>query len=115
MHILDLDNQGSLLTAVETHLFQRVKGPCPDRFWGQRRKAFCPMLHPEQLEEVWRRFRSIHAHFLERRAHLLADRFRALGLADTSVMAQHINQGMIGNGAAIGQTASFEIGNPLVL
>jgi len=39
----------------------------------------------------------------------------AIGLADATVMAEHINEGMIRNTAAIGETASFKIGHSLVL
>jgi hypothetical protein len=74
-----------------------------------------PYFHPKQLQEIRRRFLSIHAHFLQRKAHLLNDRFRAIGLVDTTVMAQHVDQRMIGNRAAIGETASFEIRHALVL
>src|SRR5580765_6415144 len=99
MQILDFDNQGALLTAFEAHLRQCLKGPSSDRFWSQRRQAFCPMLHPEQLEEVWRRFFGVHADFVQRKAYLLIDRFGAIGLNDATVMAQDVDQGMIRNTA----------------
>src|SRR5262245_65876854 len=95
MQVFNLENQWTTLTAVEAHLLQRLKGACSYGFWGQRRKAFCPMLHPEQLEEVWCRCLDVHADFLQRHVHLLANRFRAIGLADATVMAEHINQRMI--------------------
>src|SRR5262249_607978 len=103
------------LTAVEAHLLEGIKGPRPERFWGQRRKAFCPLLHPEQLEEVGCRCFGVHADFVQRQAYLRMDRVRAIGLHDATVMAQHIDQGVIGYCAAIGETASFEIGNLLTL
>jgi hypothetical protein len=115
MQILDFDNQGSLLTAPETHLLEGVKGPCPDRFWSQRCQAFCPRLHPEQLEEIWRRVLGVHADFVQCKAYLLKDRVGALGLADTTVMAQHVDQGMVRNTATIRETAPFEICHTLVL
>ena len=101
--------------SLEAHLLEGLEGAGSDRFWRQRRDRFRPVLHAQQLEQIGRRFLRVHADFLQGKAHLLADRFRALGLADTTVMAQNINQGMIGNGAAIGETTSFEIGDPLVL
>src|SRR5215510_10219156 len=33
MHVLDLDNQWPLLTALETHLLECVEGARPHRFW----------------------------------------------------------------------------------
>jgi hypothetical protein len=115
VEILDLKDQRTTLTALEAHLLESVKGPCPDCLWGQRRKAFCPILHPEQVEEIGGRVLGVHAHFLQRTSYLLRDCFRAICLADITVMAQDVDQRMIGHRTAIGETASFEIGDPLVL
>jgi hypothetical protein len=67
------------------------------------------------LEEIGGRFLDVHSYFVQRKAYLLANCFRALGLVDATVMAEHIDQGMIRNTAAVGETPSFEIGHPLVL
>ena len=52
MQVLNLENQWTLLTALETHLLQGVEGAGSDRFWRERRKAFCSLFHAEQLEEI---------------------------------------------------------------
>jgi hypothetical protein len=115
MQVLDLENQWTLLTPFEAHLLEGVKSTVSEGFRGQRRKAFCPLFHPEQLQEIWCRFLRIHGDFLQGKAHLLDDRFRAIRLADATVMTEHVEQGMIRNTAAVGETASFEIRHALVL
>src|SRR5215831_16475488 len=115
MHVVNLENEWTLLTALETPLLEGVKGPCPDRFWREGGNGLRSLFHPEQLEEIGGRVLGVHADFVQRQGQFLDDRFRALGLADATVMAQHIDQGMIRNTAAIGQTASFKIGDLLIL
>src|SRR5262245_26038453 len=115
MQVLDLDNQRTLLTALETHLLQRLESASPNRLWRECGNGPRFLLHPKQLEETGGRCLGVHSYFVQRHVHLLDERFRALGLADATVMAEQVDQGMIGNGAAIGETASFEIGDPLVL
>src|SRR6516225_7219238 len=104
MHVLDLDNQWALLTALEAHLPQRVKGACSYGFWRQEGKRCSPVFDAQQLEEVWCRFFGVHADFVQRQAHLLDDGFRALGLADATVITQDVDQGMIRYTAAVGET-----------
>src|SRR2546425_8059004 len=114
MHVLDLDNQWTLLTALETHLLQRLERASSDRFWREDRNRCRSRFHTQQLEEVWRRVFGVHADFVQRQASLLNDRFGAIGLNDATVMAQHINEGMIGDRAAIGETPSFQIRHPFL-
>src|SRR5947209_7326018 len=115
MQVLNLENEWTLLTALETHLLEGVKGPCPDRFWRECRNGLRSLFHPEQLQEIGGRFFGIHADFSQRQVQLLDDCFGALGLADATVMAEHVDQGMIRNIVAVGETAPFEIGDSLVL
>src|SRR5262245_54282340 len=115
MQILDFDNQWTLLTPVETQLLEGIKGLCPDRFWRECGNGFRPLFHPEQLEQVWSRCLWVHADFLQSDMYLFSDMLRTLVLRKNTVVAEKVHNGMIGNGAAIGQTASFEIGHPLVL
>ena len=114
MQVLNLENEWTLLTALETHLPQRLEGAGSDRLWRECGNGLRSLFHPKQLEEIGGRCLGLHADFLYRQAYLLDDRYRALGLADATVMAQHINQGMIGNRAAIGETASFKLGDPFL-
>src|SRR5689334_2154148 len=115
MHVLDLDNQWTLLTPFEAHLFQRLERAGSDRLWCECGNGFRPLFHPEQLKEIGGRCLSIHPNFSQRHVHLLGHRLRTIGLADTTSVAEHIDNWMVRNSAPIGEAASFEIGDPLVL
>jgi hypothetical protein len=44
--------------------------------------------------------------------HLPDDSFRAIHVSDPTVVAEEINDGMVGHGMPIGEAASFEIRHP---
>jgi hypothetical protein len=44
--------------------------------------------------------------------HLLSDGLRTIRLGDPTVVAEEINDGMIGHGMPIGEAAPFEIRHP---
>src|SRR5262249_39608211 len=115
MHVLDFDNQWTMLTALETHLRQCPKDACSYGFWRQASQRGSPVFHTQKLQKIGGRVFGVHADFLEHHVYLLDDGFWAIRLADATVMVQYINQGVIRHRAPIGETASFKIGDPLVL
>src|SRR5262249_31092580 len=74
-----------------------------------------PVFDAQELEQIRRGCLRIDPYFVQSKSYLLSDRFRTIGLRDSTVVAENINDGMIGHRAAIGETPPFEIGNPLTL
>src|SRR5215510_15608596 len=115
MQVFNFENQGALLTALETHLLQGLERVGSEPLWCECGNGLRSLFYPEQLQEIGGRVLGVHADFSQRHVHLLDDGIWVLRLAHATVMAEHINEGMVRNTAAIGETASFKIGHPLVL
>jgi hypothetical protein len=47
--------------------------------------------------------------------YLLDDRLRTLCFGDIAIMAEDVDERMIGNRLPIGKTAPFQIGHPFIL
>src|SRR5215831_10323667 len=115
MQVFNFKDQRALLAPFETHLSEGVESPRSDRFGSQYSDGCGSVLDVQELEQIRRGCLHIDAHFLQSKSYFLRDCFRAIGLDDATVMAQYIKSRMIGHHAAIGETASFEIGDLLML
>src|SRR5262245_32000774 len=102
MQVFNFKNQRALLAPFQTHLSEDVERPRSDRFGSQHPDGFGPVLDAQELEQIRRGFLSIDPHFLQSKSYLLRDCFRTIGIDDATVMAQHVNEKMIQNTAAIG-------------
>src|SRR5215471_4004804 len=105
MQVFNFKDQWALLAPFQTHLFEGVESPRSDRFGSQYSDGCGPVLDAQELEQIRSGCLHIDAHFLQSKSYFLRDRFGAIGLADATVMAEHFDQGVIGNGAAVGETA----------
>ena len=67
------------------------------------------LLHTEKLVQVRRGVVCLHTDFLQGKSYLCRNRFRMISFRDLTIIAEHINDWLIGNRAAVGKTTAFEI------
>src|SRR5262245_44731239 len=94
---------------MEAHLPQRLECAGLDGFWRQHSEGFGACFHSEKLKQIGGGCLDIQAHLVQGILHLPSDSLRAIHVDDPTVVAEEINDGMVGHGMPIGEAASFEI------
>src|SRR5215510_3248985 len=97
---------------MQAHLPQRLEGAGLDGFWRQRSEAFGAFFHPEKLKQIGSGCLDIQAHLVQGILHLPSDSLRAIHVSDPTIVAEEINDGMVGHGMPIGEATPLQIRYP---
>ena len=98
---------------MKPELPQRRKGVRLQRLGTAPRHLHGGCLHAQQRQQYGSRAVRGQPHRLEPLAHLRGDGGRAIGRRDAAVRPQPVAHGQIGRGAAVGETAAFQVRHPV--
>ena len=107
------EDEGVLLTALQPELSQRRQGVRLQSVGTAARYLHGGRLHPQQMQEIWSLHIWFQPHRLEPPAHLRGDGVIAVGRRDAAVRPQPVEHREVGHGAAVRETAAFQVCHPV--
>jgi hypothetical protein len=93
MQIFYGEDEGVLLTAVETYMPQGLEGLCLKRLRTDAHQRLGPGLNLQQVQEIWRPVGNGHVHRLQPLTYLLSHGLGTVSGRDAAVCAQQVEHG----------------------